>query len=104
VLLVIAAAPVIAGAIGPHRFSLVGARVRADGVTLTLLTAGLIGIVVGAVLGSRLLQGLSFGLSPLDPPTYVAAAAILLGTSLLAAWLPAQRAALVDPMRALREE
>jgi len=56
------------------------------------------------MIGSRLLQGLLFGLSPLDPWTYVAAAMILLSTSLLAAWLPARRAALADPMRALREE
>jgi ABC-type antimicrobial peptide transport system permease subunit len=82
--------------------AVVGVVVR--GAMHTAALGLLIGIVVGAVLGSRLLQGLSFGLSPLDPPTYVAAAAILLGTSLLAAWLPAQRAALVDPMRALREE
>jgi ABC-type lipoprotein release transport system permease subunit len=34
----------------------------------------------------------------------IAATAVLLGTSLIAAWLPARRAALVDPMRALQEE
>lgn len=46
-LLVIAAAPVIAGAIGPHHFSVLGTHVRTDGVTLTLFTAGLLGIGVG---------------------------------------------------------
>ena len=66
--------------------------------------AGLLVGIVGAMLGSRLLQGLLFGLSPLDPSTYAAAATILLGTSLLAAWLPARRAALADPMKALQEE
>jgi ABC-type lipoprotein release transport system permease subunit len=56
------------------------------------------------LLATQLLRGLLFELSPLDPATYAAAAAVLLGTSLLAAWLPARRAALSDPMRALREE
>jgi dTMP kinase len=48
-LLVIAAAPFIAGVIGAHRFELLGAHIRADGVTITLFVAGLIGIVVGLV-------------------------------------------------------
>jgi putative ABC transport system permease protein len=71
-----------------------------------LRNAGL-GLVVGAVvagLAMRLLQSLLFELSPLDPATYAAAAAVLLGTCALAAWVPARRAALADPMRALRSE
>ena len=66
-----------------------------------------VGLAIGAVvalLASQLLRGLLYDLSPLDPLTYFAAAAVLLGTSLLAAWLPARRAALADPMRALRDE
>lgn len=51
-----------------------------------------------------LLQSLLFELSPLDPATYAAAAAMLLGICALAAWLPARRAASADPMRALRSE
>ena len=43
-------------------------------------------------------------LSPLDPPTYAATAKLLLGASLLAAWLPARRAALANPVRALQGE
>jgi len=74
------------------------------GSVMRTAAAGLLVGIVGAMLGSKLLQGLLFGLSPLDPLIYVAAAAILLGTSLLAAWLPARRAVLADPMRALREE
>jgi len=66
--------------------------------------AGLAVGAIGAVLATGLLQGLLFELSPLDPPTYVAAAAVLIGTSLLAAWLPARRAASADPVRALQEE
>jgi dTMP kinase len=48
-LLVIAAAPVIAGAIGAHRFNVIGAHIRADGVTVTLFTAGVVGVIVGIV-------------------------------------------------------
>ncbi|MFL6240589.1 MAG: dTMP kinase [Actinomycetes bacterium] len=48
-LVVIAAAPVIAGAIGTHRINVLGAHIRADGVTLTMFTAGLFGILVGIV-------------------------------------------------------
>jgi dTMP kinase len=46
-LVVIAAAPVIAGGIGEHHVDVSGLRVRLDGVTLTLLAAGMFGIVVG---------------------------------------------------------
>jgi dTMP kinase len=48
-LLVIAAAPVIAGAIGAHRIEIGQAHIRSDGVTLTLLSAGILGVVVGVV-------------------------------------------------------
>ena len=65
--------------------------------------AGLAVGVIVALLITQLLRGLLFELSPLDPPTYAAAAAVMLGTSVLAAWLPARRAALADPMRALHE-
>jgi len=74
------------------------------GGAMRMAAGGLVIGLIGAMLGARLLQGLLFGLSPLDPSTYVVAAAILFVTSLLAAWLPARRAALADPMRSLREE
>src|SRR5436190_5270719 len=48
-LVVIAAAPVIAGAIGRHRVTIAAAHIRTDGVTLTLLGAGVLGIIVGIV-------------------------------------------------------
>jgi ABC-type antimicrobial peptide transport system permease subunit len=60
--------------------------------------------IAGALLATRLLAGLLFDLSPLDPATYAAAAALLLGTALLAAWIPAHRAAHLDPLTALRDE
>jgi putative ABC transport system permease protein len=64
-----------------------------------------VGLVVGglaAVPLSRLLNGLLFGVEPIDPPTIVLAAALLVGVSLIAAWIPARRATAVDPMTALR--
>jgi dTMP kinase len=48
-LLIIAAAPLIAGAIGPHQIDIADAHIRSDGVTLTMLTAGLLGVVVGLI-------------------------------------------------------
>jgi ABC-type lipoprotein release transport system permease subunit len=68
-------------------------------------------VVAGAVLGvpcayaiARVLRGSLFGLEPLDPATSVAALGALLSIAVVAAWLPARRAATVDPLVALREE
>ena len=52
----------------------------------------------------RLMQGLLFGVSPADPLTFVAVAAFLTTAGLLACWLPARRAARLDPVQALRHE
>jgi len=68
------------------------------------LTAGGIALgVAGALALTRLMQGLLFEVSPQDPATFVAASAILLLVGLLASYLPARRAAMVDPAVALRE-
>jgi macrolide transport system ATP-binding/permease protein len=66
-----------------------------------------IGAAVGAlacVLGARLLAGLLFGTSPLDPVALGGATAFVLGVALLAALVPARRAMRVDPMTSLRYE
>jgi predicted permease len=65
------------------------------------------GLVAGgglAAVGSRLLQGSLFGLSPLDPLAYAAAAALLAGAAFVATLVPARRALRVDPVVALRQE
>jgi len=85
-----------------------GARARnvVSGIVAGAVRTAAAGLAVGAItalLVMQLLRGLLFELSPLDPLTYATAAALLLGTSVLAAWLPARRAALADPMRALHE-
>ena len=69
-------------------------------LTLTGLAIGLIG--AGGL--TRLMSSLLFGVSANDPATYVAIAVVLGVVSLLACYLPARRAAKVDPMVALRYE
>ena len=64
------------------------------------LGAGLV-----AALGlTRLMEALLFEVSPTDPPTFGLVVVLLLAISLLASWIPARRAAGVDPMIALRAE
>jgi predicted permease len=65
-----------------------------------------IGVVVGlgaAWASAGLLRQMLFGVEPQDPLTLAAVAAVLLAVTLLASWLPARRAARVDPVVALRE-
>jgi putative ABC transport system permease protein len=73
-----------------------------QGMKLTLLGVGL--GLASAVLLSRWLEALLFGVSALDPLTFVVIAAVLLLIALLACYLPARRATKVDPLIALRAE
>jgi ABC-type antimicrobial peptide transport system permease subunit len=59
---------------------------------------------VGAAAASRLLQSFLFGVSSVDPMVLALAAICVLLLALAAAYLPARRAATVDPMQALRAE
>jgi ABC-type antimicrobial peptide transport system permease subunit len=71
---------------------------------LELASAGLFIGLAAALALTRLLQSLLFETSPHDPLIYGAVAVGLLGVALLACWLPARRAAKIDPMIALRAE
>ena len=69
-----------------------------------LLAAGTAGGLVLALVLGRLVGGLVYGISIGDPAVLACAAALLIATAALAAWLPARRAASVDPLIALRHE
>jgi ABC-type antimicrobial peptide transport system permease subunit len=69
-----------------------------------LVSAGLSIGLVGALAASRLLVGLLHGVSAADAGAYALAAPLLAATALAAAFIPAQRAARVDPASALRGE
>ena len=86
-----------------------GARAR-DVVSLVLkegmapvLVGGAAGLVA-SLLATQLLRTLLFGVTPLDPVSLVAAPAILATVALVACYVPARRAAAVDPLVALRDE
>jgi predicted permease len=71
------------------------------------LWKGAIGVVlglVGAALLSRSMTTLLFNVRPTDPAVYAAVSAVLIAVAVLASYLPARRAARIDPLLALREE
>ncbi len=71
------------------------------------LTLAGVGVVIGlsAAAGlTRLMKSLLFGISPLDPVTYAAVPVVLIAAAALASYLPARRAAIVDPVNTLRAE
>jgi putative ABC transport system permease protein len=71
-----------------------------------ILLAGA-GIGVGSILAlgfAELLSKLLYGVTPTDPLTLATAPLVLLAVAALACWLPARRAARVDPLLALRED
>lgn len=72
-----------------------GMRLAALGVAIGLL---------GAVVASRLVRGLLYGVSPLDPLAFSVVPLTLVAVAALAVYLPARRAAGVDPIRALKSE
>jgi putative ABC transport system permease protein len=65
---------------------------------------GLIAGVAGALGATRVVAGMLFQISPTDAPTYAAVVALLLGIACIAVWIPARRAATVNPMEALRSD
>jgi putative ABC transport system permease protein len=74
------------------------------GQGMWLMLVGLALGVAGALALTRLMARLLFNVSAADPATFVFIAAVLVGVALVACWIPARRAARVDPMAALRCE
>ena len=71
------------------------------------LSLSLVGVVIGlgiSAAGSTLLASYLFGVTPGDAATFVGGAFVLCGVSLVASYLPARRAARLDPLLALRRE
>jgi predicted permease len=73
------------------------------GQGMGLVAIGLAAGVAGAVALTRTLSGLVYGVGTLDPLTFVAVPVLLAGVALLACFLPARRAASVDPITTLRQ-
>lgn len=88
-------------ALGADRRGVLRMVLRESG---TVAAAGIALGLMGAVFAARLISSLLYGVAPLDPLTYAGAAGLLLVVALLAAWVPARRAASIDPMQALRYE
>ena len=88
-------------ALGANRYDVVWMIVRHG---MALAAAGIGVGLVGAAAGTRLMEGLLFGVTATDRATFMVAAAALAVASLAATYLPALRAARVAPVTALRSE
>jgi predicted permease len=71
---------------------------------LTLAATGLVVGLAMALLATPLLRTLLLGVSPWDPATFAAVAIVLIAATAIASWIPASRAARVDPIVALRHD
>ncbi len=74
------------------------------GTGLRLALVGVGAGIAGALALTRVVSGLVYGISPLDPPTYAGVAVLLVAVTLLASYVPAAAATRVDPLVALRAE
>ena len=89
-------------ALGAERVDVLRLVIKAG---LRLVTAGVaIGLIVSLLLGRAIEAELSRGVKPYDPATLAGMTLLLVATGALACWIPARRAARVDPMVALRYE
>jgi predicted permease len=88
-------------AVGASQWDIVRAIL---GYSVRLTAVGLVVGIVAAIAATRFLSTLLFGVSPLDPTTFTAVAALIGAVALLASYVPTRRAASLDPMVALREE
>ena len=88
-------------ALGAQKFEVLGLVLR-QGMGLTFV--GILIGLAGAFAVARLMSAFLFETAPFDPVTFVTVAFILTIVSFAACWLPARRAANIDPMEALRTE
>jgi predicted permease len=88
-------------ALGARSSQILDAVLRRN-IVLTL--AGLLLGVIGTFVVGQFLQGLLFGVHPSNPSVIIGAIALLAAVSLLASYIPARRATLVDPLVSLREQ
>jgi predicted permease len=91
----------IRGAIGASRGQIVGMIIKQG---LWKSGVGIVLGLIGAFVVSRYMTSLLFGVQPTDPIVYVAVSLVLIAVALLASYLPARRAAKIDPLVALRDE
>lgn len=76
---------------------------RAPTVRFALVIAGCLVGIAAALAATQVLASLLYGVEPTDPATFAAIVALLAGAVLVASWIPARRAARIDPTEALRE-
>ena len=88
-------------ALGASRANVLGLVVRRG---VAYAGVGILAGVAAALFLTRLMEGLLFGVAPRDPATFAAVTVLLLGIAVAASLIPAMRAALVDPLEALRSE
>ncbi len=88
-------------ALGATQGNVAGMMVRQAAVWIGI---GTVAGIVGSLVVARWIGSLLFGVRANDPATLAEAAALLLAVALLGAWIPARRAAKIDPMVALRYE
>ena len=91
----------VRAALGASRRQLAALVVRQSMVPIA---AGVVIGIAGSVASGRLLQELLYQVQPGDPQVITIIVVLLIGVGLLASWLPARRAASIDPMIALRDE
>ncbi len=88
-------------ALGAARRHVVGLMLAMGG---KLVAIGLVAGVVASLLATRFLSSLLFGVSRADPIAYAGVTLLLAAVTLIACYIPARRAASVDPMIALRQD